>query len=164
MWFPVLYSRTLLSICFTYSSLYLLIPAPPPFPFGNNRFVFQVCESVSVLKISSVVLYFSFHIEVISYSICLSLLDISLTIIISRSIPVTTTGIISFLKQISSYLNFINPCPLPTLTPTAPRGSRQVKTGLPRGAGSQQHWSSRGSLQVSHQARAGMCWVIDIMR
>ena len=40
MWFPVLYSRTLLFICFTYSSLYLLTPAPPPFPFGNNRFVF----------------------------------------------------------------------------------------------------------------------------
>ena len=58
----------------------------------------------------------------ISYSICLSPLDISLTIIISRSIPVTTTGIISFLKQISSYLNFISPCPLPTLTPQLPEG------------------------------------------
>ena len=38
---------------FIYSSLYLLIPnsyfipPPPPFPFGNPKFVLYVCESIS---------------------------------------------------------------------------------------------------------------------
>ena len=65
--FPMLYSRALLFICFIYSSLYLLIPnslfipVPLPFPSGNNKFVFYVCESVSVLQISSFLSYFRFH-------------------------------------------------------------------------------------------------------
>ena len=50
----VLYSRTSLFIYFIYSNLYLLIPnslfipSLPPFSFGNQEFVFYVCESVSV--------------------------------------------------------------------------------------------------------------------
>ena len=45
--------RSLLFIYFVYSSLYLLIPnfsfiLPPPLPFGNNKIVFYVCESVCV--------------------------------------------------------------------------------------------------------------------
>ena len=52
---PVLHSRALLVVCFKHSSVYTLIPnssfipPPPPFPFGNHNFVFEVCESVSVL-------------------------------------------------------------------------------------------------------------------
>ena len=53
MWFPVLYSKTLLFIYFIYSNVYLLIPNSKfilsPFPFGNHKFIFCVCESVSVL-------------------------------------------------------------------------------------------------------------------
>ena len=56
-------------------------------------FVFHACESVSVLEISSFVLDFRFHIQVI-YDISLSLT--SLTMIISRSLHVATNGIISF--------------------------------------------------------------------
>ena len=52
--FPVLCSRSLLIIYVIYSSVYMLIPnliypSSPPFPFGNHKFVFEVCESVSVL-------------------------------------------------------------------------------------------------------------------
>ena len=42
-------------VYFIYSSMYLLIPNPSfiqprlPFPFGNPKFVFYVCESISVL-------------------------------------------------------------------------------------------------------------------
>ena len=37
-----------------YSSVYLLTPTPnlsfpPTFPFGNHKFIFYVCESISVL-------------------------------------------------------------------------------------------------------------------
>ena len=60
------------------NSSYLLISylksVPPPFlPFGNHKFVFCICESVSVLHIHSFVLFFKFHIQVISYSTCHSL-------------------------------------------------------------------------------------------
>ena len=38
-------------------------PSPPtPVPFGNHQFVYNVCESVSVLQISSFVSFFRFHI------------------------------------------------------------------------------------------------------
>ena len=51
----MLYSKFLLLIYFIYSNLYLLIPYPWfvaalfPLPFGNHRFIFYVCEFVSVL-------------------------------------------------------------------------------------------------------------------
>ena len=52
--FSVCYSRSLLVIYDSYSRVYLLIPyssfiPPRPVPFGIHKFVFQVCESVSVL-------------------------------------------------------------------------------------------------------------------
>ena len=51
----MLYSRSSLVINFIYSSVYMLFPkfliylSSPPFPFGNHKFVFDVCETVSVL-------------------------------------------------------------------------------------------------------------------
>ena len=65
--FPVLYNRTLL---LTYS-IYSSVPANPnlmicsslPRPhYGNQRFVFNIYESVSVSLVNSFVPYFSFHI------------------------------------------------------------------------------------------------------
>ena len=53
--FPVLCSRSLLTIYFIYSTVHMFIPPslfiPPlaPFPFGNYKFVLEVCKSVSVL-------------------------------------------------------------------------------------------------------------------
>lgn len=48
---PVLYSRSLEFICLIYSSVYLLIPNSqvilPSLPFGNQKFVFYVCEQIS---------------------------------------------------------------------------------------------------------------------
>ena len=51
------YSRSSLVINFIYSSVYMLFPkfliylSSPPFPFGNHKFVFEVCETVSVFEI-----------------------------------------------------------------------------------------------------------------
>ena len=50
----MLYNISMLLISFKYSSLYLLIPSftfvpsPIPFPLGNHKFVFYICESASV--------------------------------------------------------------------------------------------------------------------
>ena len=51
----VLYSRSLLLFYFKYSNVYMSIPNSqfiplPPLPFGNHKFVFYVCESVSYFK------------------------------------------------------------------------------------------------------------------
>ena len=58
----------------------LIYPSLPHFPFGNHKFVFNICKSISVLQISSFVsflfLKFRFHIWVISFDICLSLSDL----------------------------------------------------------------------------------------
>ena len=48
---------------------------PPAFHFGNHKFVFYVCESVSVLYISSFVSFF-FKIPHRNDIICLSLFDL----------------------------------------------------------------------------------------
>ena len=74
------YHRTLSRVLCLYSrsplashSIYLSVPMPTPttqlipppqtVPFGNGKFVFKVCEFVSVLQISSLVSFFRFHIE-----------------------------------------------------------------------------------------------------
>ena len=53
----------------------LIYSSPRPFPFGNHKFVFEVCEPVSVLLISLFVSFFfvRFRIWVMSHGICLSL-------------------------------------------------------------------------------------------
>ena len=43
---------------------------------GNHKSVVQVCESVAVLQISSLVSYFRIHIQVVLGGICLSLSDL----------------------------------------------------------------------------------------
>ena len=60
--FPVLYSKSLLFIYFIYSGVYLSthFNYPIPFLFGNHKFVFYVCVSVSVLY--SFLLLFRLHI------------------------------------------------------------------------------------------------------
>ena len=50
----MLYNKSLLMsilyIVYIYVNPRLLIYlSPPPFPFGNHKFVFTVCESISVL-------------------------------------------------------------------------------------------------------------------
>ena len=47
---------------FVSASPKLLIYSSPPFPFGNHKFVFSVCESISVSQIGSLVSYFRFYI------------------------------------------------------------------------------------------------------
>ena len=51
---PVLHSRSLLVTYFIHSSVYVSIPISqfiplPPFPSGNHKFVFYICDSISVL-------------------------------------------------------------------------------------------------------------------
>ena len=50
------------STFFLKPSFTLNIHPSRPFPFGNKKSVLYVCESVSVLQISSFVSYFRFHI------------------------------------------------------------------------------------------------------
>ena len=57
---PVLYNRSPLADLSIHNSVICQskpqsIPLPVPFPFGNHKFVFQVCESDSILQISSFV-------------------------------------------------------------------------------------------------------------
>ena len=65
---PVLYNNSLLLIYFMFYGLFLFIPfsysisSSLPFPFDSPKFVFYVCEPVSVLHIDSFVLIFRFHI------------------------------------------------------------------------------------------------------
>ena len=52
--FPVLYSRNLFVIYFIYSSVYMSLPIsqfipPHPVPPGNQKFIFYICNSISVL-------------------------------------------------------------------------------------------------------------------
>ena len=78
-------------VCICYSQSPNLSPTPP-FPFGNWKFVFYVCESVSVLEISSFVSISFLKMPHISYIIFLSL-----SLIISRFIYVVANGGVSFL-------------------------------------------------------------------
>ena len=55
----MLYNRPSLFWCVCINPK-LLISPPPPFPIGNHKFVFYVCESLSVLEISSFVSLFFF--------------------------------------------------------------------------------------------------------
>ena len=51
--FPVVYSRFILVTYFIYSSVYMSIPITqfiPPFPSDNHKFVFYICEFISVWK------------------------------------------------------------------------------------------------------------------
>ena len=97
IYFPVLYSRILLSILYLYNNLPLLIPNSnsfpplPHIPLGNHKSLLYVCESVSVLYIDSFVLHFRFHIW---YHMVIFFLWISM--IISSCIHVAADGMISF--------------------------------------------------------------------
>ena len=47
--FLVLFSRSLLVICFMYHNVYMSIPifsVYPPFPAGNHKFILYICNSV----------------------------------------------------------------------------------------------------------------------
>ena len=90
--FPVCYYKilnvvpVLNSCCFSVpcivvvNTILLIYPSPISFPFGNTKTFFCVCESVSILYsslyIHSFVFIFKFHIQAISYNICLSLHDL----------------------------------------------------------------------------------------
>ena len=80
--FPLLYAISLYLIYFIHSGLYCLIPysylAPPLFPLstGNHWFALYIRESVSALLYTVVCFIFRFHIQVITYNVCLSLSDL----------------------------------------------------------------------------------------
>ena len=88
-----------------HSSLYLLIPYPKfvplpfPLPFSNHKFVFCICEPVSVLHIHSFV-----------YFLDLSLSDISLSIIFSRSIHIAVNGRILFVFMVEYLIHRLRRC------------------------------------------------------
>ena len=74
----MLHSKSLL-IFYIWSHVYanpkfLIYPCIPPFPFGNHKFVFEFCKSLSVLWISSFVHVFRFYIYVILCDFCLWLM------------------------------------------------------------------------------------------
>ena len=79
--FPMLNSGSLLTNHSVYHSVRMPVPTPQsvpphqPVPFGSHKFVFKACESVSVLQISSSVLFFRLHTCVITYDVGLSLSD-----------------------------------------------------------------------------------------
>lgn len=52
-------------------SLNLPISLSTPLPPGNHKFYFHTCDSISVLQISSFVPFFRYHIQAISYDVCL---------------------------------------------------------------------------------------------
>ena len=79
-------------IYFTYISVYLLIPnsrfiPPPTFPFGIRKFLFSVCESISVLEIRSFYHLFFLDSTYKWYDICLSLFDLLHLVWYSRVHP-----------------------------------------------------------------------------
>ena len=64
-----------------YNSLHLLTQLPihpslTSLSLGSLKSTLNICESVSVSQICSSVLYFRFHIRVISYGVCLALSDL----------------------------------------------------------------------------------------
>ena len=64
-----------------------------PFPCGNYNFVCYICDSICILsKLICTIFFLRFHIYVIAYGICLYMASFSMTI--SRSIHVTTNGIV----------------------------------------------------------------------
>ena len=83
----MLHSESLLFILYvavnSVSSLLLSYP-PSPSPLVKHKFVFYVCESVTVLETSSF-LFFRFHISVIY--ICLSLPDLIHSVMIISRFP-----------------------------------------------------------------------------
>ena len=70
----------------------LLIYPSLLFPFGNHKFVFYICGSISILYRSSLVSVFTYRWYMMLVSVWLT----SLCMIISRSNHVATNGIISF--------------------------------------------------------------------
>ena len=77
-------------------------PFPSPFPFGNHKFVFYFCESISDLYVSSFVSFFFYipHISDIIWYLSFSVWLTSLSVIISRSIHVAANGTVSFLFMV----------------------------------------------------------------
>ena len=80
------------------------LPLPSSFPFGNPKFVFYVCESLSVLEISSFVSLFQIpRISCIIWYLSFSVWLTSLSMMISRSTHVAANGIISFFFMAEKY-------------------------------------------------------------
>ena len=107
--FPVPDHRSLLfthlihnSVCMFTPTSSFIPPLTSPLPLENHKFVFYVCESVSVLQRGSSVSLFRFHIKAISWNFSFSLELASHGMIISRSIHVVTNGVISFFSWLSS--------------------------------------------------------------
>jgi len=71
----------------------LLISLSPPFPLGNHKFVFYVCEFVSVLLICSFVSFFLDSTYEVSWDICLSLTSLSMITVMSKK-PVISVFIL----------------------------------------------------------------------
>ena len=89
-------------ICATWFPSHVSLTLLTHLTFGNHQCVLCMYESISIW-LCLFVLIFRFHIEVKSYSICLSLSDISLSTIRSRSIHVVANVKISFFFIVNSY-------------------------------------------------------------
>ena len=82
--------------------VHLSHPNHPPVPFGKHKF-FKVCESVSVLQISSFGPFFKIpHVIDITWCLSFTVWLISLSRIASRSTHIAAKGIISSFLWLSS--------------------------------------------------------------
>ena len=101
---PCCFIYFIYSRCVSVNLELLIYPHPAPtFSFGSRKFVFYVFESVSVSQISSFVSFFKTpHISDIIWYLSFSVWLTSLSMIISRSIPVAASGIISFFLWLSN--------------------------------------------------------------
>ena len=78
----------------------LIYPSPPPFLFGNHKFIFYICESV--FKVSSFVSFFLDSTYKWYHMIFVILWLTSLNMIISRSMHVAASGVMSLLLCLSN--------------------------------------------------------------
>ena len=74
----------------TPNSLYLPLPnphgAPFPLPTGNDWFVLYICESASFCYICQFVVFFRFHMQVMSYSILTRILSALTTVTLHQTV------------------------------------------------------------------------------
>ena len=102
-WLSILY----IIVCTCQSQPPSLFLSPPSLPFDNCKFVLYVCESLFVLKTSSLVSVLIQHLSNIIQYLSFAALFTSLSMIISRSIHVPANGIIAFFLWISNIPLFI---------------------------------------------------------
>ena len=95
-----------------HSSKLLIYPSPLRSPFGNHKFVSDICKSVSVLQMYSF-FHFSkirFHLWVISYDICLCLTSFTLRLAFLLKEFWKTMYLFAHFKVDSCSISSLNSC------------------------------------------------------